>query len=873
MLRRRPAPRSHSGQVADLPVLDERAIAARLLDLSHCPDCGAALGRPRCDRCRADLASAPGVRLLTVSQQAAALLTKRADLRVALHSTAARAMRRAPVAEPRPTSAPQAGPVVTADRLSAAAVQQVLVGLGATLIAIAALVFTVVAWDGLGIGGRAAVLTAVTLAGGVTAHLCARRGLRSTGEALAGLAASLLVLDGYAARAAGLADLDRVSGAAYWGLLLAGVGGLTLAVSSRTRLSATPLAAAVAAGVSVPCLAAWIELGDGLGTAAVFVLGAGALATVVAARALVPSRVARGVCVAFAAIWWLTGVLGSFGLGLAASGRWDDERDLARVAMGAGLLVLAAVVAALVASLLARAGRSGTVRTTAYAVAGTCLPAAVVVVAAPAVTWQWLPTVALLAAVSLWLVASLLEPAMRAGGRAATLVTAALAAALPVTVTLAAGLAPLQMSDDRLWSTRGDVAVDRVAGHGFWASVASGGLTGGALAHVAALMVLAALLLLAGRATPFAHVTPAASGAAVAAAAIVAPFAVPARVDATALVLVVVGTLSAVLLGWYAAGHPQAPSARPLLVTALLVTATGLAWSAASEGLTLVALLVVLTGSVAAACTWPVTWRLPALLVAVCSAVAAGATLGAVVALTQPWCAVLASAVAAVAGCTAGLQRPAVRGPVELVAAALGSMALLGTLDTELPRSVALTLAGAAVSAVSLRGHRSGLRWVAGALLTLATWSRLAGADVSVLEAYTVPFAMALLAVGVSSARRNPALGSWAAYAPGLALALLPSLIAALEGPDSSARRPLLLAVAAAGVTIAGARLRLAAPLAIGGVVLLVDALAQVGPVLVVLPRWAVVGAIGAVLLGLGATYERRLAQVRELNSRLQQLR
>lgn len=77
-------------------------------------------------------------------------------------------------------------------------VQNVLLALGGVLLTVAAIAFTVVSWGHLGIGGRSAVLGAVTLAALGTPAFLLRRSLRSTAEAVAGLGLALTVLDAYA---------------------------------------------------------------------------------------------------------------------------------------------------------------------------------------------------------------------------------------------------------------------------------------------------------------------------------------------------------------------------------------------------------------------------------------------------------------------------------------------------------------------------------------------------------------------------------------------------------------------------------------------------------------------------------------------------
>lgn len=73
-----------------------------------------------------------------------------------------------------------------------------LLTLGGLLLAIAAIAFTLVSWGQMGIGGRSAVLTAVTVAALSAPAVLLRRGLSSTAEALGALASVLMVLDAVA---------------------------------------------------------------------------------------------------------------------------------------------------------------------------------------------------------------------------------------------------------------------------------------------------------------------------------------------------------------------------------------------------------------------------------------------------------------------------------------------------------------------------------------------------------------------------------------------------------------------------------------------------------------------------------------------------
>ncbi|NEC65721.1 hypothetical protein G3I41_13875, partial [Streptomyces sp. SID9727] len=156
-----------------------------------------------------------------------------------------------------------------------------------------------------------------------------------------------------------------------------------------------------------------------------------------------------------------------------------------------------------------------------------------------------------------------------------------------------------------------------------------------------------------------------------------------------------------------------------------------------------------------------------------------------------------------------------------------------------------------------------------------AAWVRLAVSGVSAPEAYTLPVTVPALVVGVLRRRRDPSASSWAAYGAGLAVTLVPSLGAAWTDPDWA--RPLLLGVAALGVTLVGARLRLQALLVLGGAVLALDALHELAPYVVqvagALPRWVAPALAGVLLLAVGATYEKRLRDARRLREALGRMR
>jgi hypothetical protein len=213
-----------------------------------------------------------------------------------------------------------------------------------------------------------------------------------------------------------------------------------------------------------------------------------------------------------------------------------------------------------------------------------------------------------------------------------------------------------------------------------------------------------------------------------------------------------------------------------------------------------------------------------------------------------------------------GVPLPATAAPViELVAgAALATGVAVAALDSDV-LWIALVAAGVSTAAVAARSDRHRVGWLSGVLMVLSTWVRLADSGVETPEAYTAPAAVALLVFGWFRRRRNPETASWTAYGGGLVLLLVPSFLRGLA--DADGPRPLLLAAVALTVVLVGGWRRLQAPLVVGGAVLALHALGQLGPAIAFspLPKWVSLGAVGLLLLTLGATYERRIAEVRRL--------
>ncbi|CAA9358298.1 MAG: hypothetical protein AVDCRST_MAG16-2857 [uncultured Frankineae bacterium] len=294
------------------------------------------------------------------------------------------------------------------------------------------------------------------------------------------------------------------------------------------------------------------------------------------------------------------------------------------------------------------------------------------------------------------------------------------------------------------------------------------------------------------------------------------------------------------------------------------------AWSAGSQTSTLVVL-----GLTALVCAGLAATRLPGALPAVAVGTAgvlaaaelAAAGLAAELATDQTG-ALLLLAVAVLAAVSPLLDACRRLG-ADVAAAATGGTALVLTAGDAGWLSWTLLGLGLIALATALRPDRRPAAVLAAVLMTGSSWVRLAEARIDVPEPYLLPVAVAALVLGLLRRRTDPGVTSWV-YAPGLSLALLPTLLVSLGRDDLT--RSLLVGLAALAVLLVGARARLQAPLAIGTAVLAVDAVRLLGPYAVAMPRWLSLAAAGALLLAVGADYEQRRRDVGRLRDRFDAL-
>jgi hypothetical protein len=222
----------------------------------------------------------------------------------------------------------------------------------------------------------------------------------------------------------------------------------------------------------------------------------------------------------------------------------------------------------------------------------------------------------------------------------------------------------------------------------------------------------------------------------------------------------------------------------------------------------------------------------------------------------------LLSSLAVVALAVAGARTAR---PEELAALAAGACATLaatataGAVGAWSQVGVQLGVVGAAGLGYAVVSRRAPAAAVAVADLVVAVWTVLGGAQVELVEAYTLPLAAALALLALPALRRGP---SWTDWGPALLVALVPSVVLVLGG--GSVVRLVLVVLAATAVVVVGAATHRQAPFLIGAASLGAVVLAELAPLAPLLPRWLGLGSAGLVLLVVGATYERRRQQARE---------
>ena len=818
-------------------------------DPTVCPSCAGRIEKAtRCPHCGLDLTTheiQQAWSALTVADQ----WVERA--RALQHTAAPAAAGQAAPAEAGAASLPTAPPIQTPPpRRRSLSAGAILLGLGALCILVAGTIFVTVSWGSLGVGGRAAVLLAVTGLFGALGWFVARRGLRGSSEAVWSVFLGLVTLDWFAARDQGLFGLDSWpfnASATTWAVLVIGAG-VAIVLHGRRHLSVELLAPSIVGGV-----AAWVAGGSLGSELSDHVRGAfwpGMLAAVVAAAAAEvmrrgSMRVGSWIGLAGAGVYVLFA-------GVAAVDDAVEHPSLHDLTVDAhGLALLLLVLAAIGVGVVVSRGRW---LASAVAVAG----AATLVVLPIEDAWHdrgGYVSVAVLAAVGAWVVAQTGDwwrgaRVTMSLGAVGLAIASAPWAARALAVAAEGGVGP---RTDGL-STR--LHPDDLPDAGPWWLVLVVG--------VALVSVLAAARRWPESTNIRPHLAPAAwiVGAAwgVAASATTLPPAVSigsAILGAGAILAV---ALRKAHVAWTWVG-PVLVAVAPLTTVSSWPAAV-IVWPLAGVVLAAVAIRAADVPLRAAAAFMSTAWGL-----------GTTAVVFELLDADDRWTG-LGLVAAALVGLAIGVF--AVRDvwghrAVEVAAAFLGTVGLgLGSDSTLGFAALVWTVAGAGVVILGLVStRRRWYRWAGSGLLGVGYVLRLAASDVDVVEAYTLPFAAFMLAAGLWAMRRSDGPGSVQALLPGVVLAMLPSLPQALDDPTSL--RALLLGIGSAIALGVGVVKRWKVPFVAGALVLVILAVANLGPIALAVPRWILFALAGVLLGGAGITWEDRVrdgrAAVRYIDS------
>jgi len=230
-------------------------------------------------------------------------------------------------------------------------VQNALFLLGGLLLAVAAIVFTAVAWSQFGVGGRALLLAGFTAAA-LTAPLVAlRRGLTATAETFAAVGLLLVLLDGYAAWYVNLFGVADYSALGYAGAVCAVTAAVAAGYEHVTGLIGPRFVALLVAQPVLPLLVAPFHP-DATGWS--YTLAA------VAVLNLAVIRLRRSALSALGVTAYLLGGGAAIASALAALGALAVLFAPGAVALAAGALTVAALVP-LAGAVLARSARGQSV--------------------------------------------------------------------------------------------------------------------------------------------------------------------------------------------------------------------------------------------------------------------------------------------------------------------------------------------------------------------------------------------------------------------------------------------------------------------------------------------------------------------------------
>ena len=824
-------------------------------DNDDCPGCGsAATGDRWCSICGLDLAGeeAAGLRELTgrlaaTEVELQTVLARRDALTAELVRRRWEADRREP-APPVPAFRPFDRPPRTASspEWGVEKVRNLLLWTGAALLALSALAFTAVAWTHLSPGGRAALLVALTVVSAITASALRMR-LPATAGAFTGLTIAFALIDWQVVRRAGVAP--GLSTAAWWSIgtmavaaLSAGMARVAAPVPAR-RAIALLLPTSAVLGVAVNAHASWsvaLEL-------AIVAFVTVAVNRVVASR--LDDAVIGAILRLAASGVWVVGAL------FAVDAAIEAARVVETIAPAAAMLALA------LAPRLAVEPTPGSASTTDRAPMAFLVIAAVIGAGLTLASTSIGPIGMMTLAAAFGAIAIAIAPRLTVVWRRATysagVAAGAIGLALAVVEALVAELGPLAWLAHSWTGSTAARAVHVVGGPNTTDAVRTGWCEVGILILAAAAIAATARPRPERRRAIDAPTRMAGAVAFVLLAVVLIPVAAGWSALAACAVTTGAAALSMPVAALVARRRERAALTAGLLVAIPAIPAAG--WAVLTPATSVTVLSVVVVSAL-----------LAATLGRNASLRSAHAGIGSAAAITLTSVAMLASGSAR---SSAGFVALVVAGGITLagswtrrdtldglVVEIVSSAGMVGGVLLAIPSpswvAAGLTAMVPILLGASVRRDRTAIYGVAaGASALAATWAWLASADVTVVEAYTVPAAAFALAVGRFAWKAGRA-RSWLNLGPAVALGLLPTLALAIARNDDG--RAVAVGIAALAVLLVGARQQLQAPIVLGAIVLLTLGLDKLGPQAVRLPRWIVLAMAGALLLWVGTTFERR---------------
>ena len=738
-------------------------------------------------------------------------------------------------------------------------IRDALLWLGSLLLIIAAITFAVVAWARLSPYGRAGMLVAATLVAAGLTHSVRGR-LRPTAQALAALTIGLTLVDWRALERTSVAH--GVGGAAWWAVGLAAIGVGVVAVGRRSELTVVRVApalvfpaAAVATVLALSPTLTQATIGFAFITVALIVAG-----TVAHRRQ--PESAVGTTFDSLAVVGQLATMV------LAAAAVLEPiitaAPDPVRTLLGPALAVLTVALPPAVRVFLSR------FRPTPYldlltTIIWSAPIAAIAVAGAPGTDgFRLLALIAGLAG-GVALATRIVPSPWLTGTRAA--------ATLGFAVPLIGAIGPITVAWSRAFSWLNDGWTGTLGMH---LRGNFGPLRSAAVEHAGPVVIIlfafaiAALVQDRRFGTSKLGVERMAVGIAGGLALAVAVTALDPTIGIALGVHLSVGVACMVAAIEWDVRHPR--RSRDLFITAAVVLLPAIGWAAVSVTATIVALAVVtLTGIGASIGMRPAARPAAAgisclsLLVEVGVIAHGVGARGAVVGFV-----VLSAAGALLL--SARFLRPFAFARVYLEVASLIGGTTGGALAAAASpwRTIALVVAVPLLVAASRHADERAEGYGIGAvILAVGATVSLATRTPEMVELFSIPSALAALViarVGSPDLRRS----SWATFGPGLLIGFAPSVAVVIA--QGGTLRPVLVLVAA-GVAIAvGVRSNLRAPIDVGGLSALVLAIDGIAPVAAELPRWLLIGTIGALALWAGATADRRLDQLRRWRTAVDQL-